>query len=260
MKQTSLRGIANKAASDKEYRFQNLFGMLTMGFLLWCWQFIRKKAASGVDGQDAYSYQQNLEENIKGIIEAIKGGWYRAKLVLRKYIPKPNGKMRPLGIPAIADKVLQMAVTKILEAIFEMDFLECSYGYRPKRGALDAIQALSAVLRTGKFHYIVEADIRGFFDNIDHDQLMKMLEKRIDDARFLKLIRKWLKAGILGTDGKENTPSNGNAAGWNNLANTGEHLSSLCVRRVGNGNRQNILPWSDLFMSVCGRLRVCFPV
>jgi group II intron reverse transcriptase/maturase len=213
MKQTSLQGIAKKAAEDKEHRFQNLFGMLTVGFLMWCWKFIRKNAASGVDREDARSYQKNLEGNINGLVEAIKGGWYRAKLVLRKYIPKANGKMRPLGIPAIADKVLQMGVAKILEAIFEADFLGCSYGYRPHRGALDAIRALSAELRTGKYRYIVEADIRGFFDNIDHDQLMAMLEKRIDDAKFLKLIRKWLKAGILEVDGKVIHPKAGTPQG-----------------------------------------------
>jgi RNA-directed DNA polymerase len=213
MKQTSLREIAKKAANEKEYRFQNLFRMLTPGFLLWCWQFIRKNAASGVDRQDAYSYQQNLQENIEGLVKAIKEGWYRAKLVLRRYIPKPNGKMRPLGIPAIADKVLQMGVAKILNAIYEQDFLGCSYGYRPERGALDAVRDLSAVLRTGKHHYIVEADIKGFFDNIDHDQLLELLEKRIEDRLFLNLIRKWLKAGILETDGTVIHPATGTPQG-----------------------------------------------
>ncbi len=187
--------------------------MLTPGFLLWCWQFIRKKAASGVDREDAHSYQQNLQENIEGLVKAIKEGWYRAKWVLRRYIPKPNGKRRPLGIPATVDKVLQRGVAKILEAIYEQDFLGCSYGYRPRRGALDAVRDLSAVLRKGKHQYIVEADIRGFFDNIDHDQLLKMLEKRIEDRLFLNLIRKWLKAGILETDGSVIHPATGTPQG-----------------------------------------------
>jgi group II intron reverse transcriptase/maturase len=106
-----------------------------------------------------------------------------------------------------------MGVAKILEALFEQDFLGCSYGYRPKRGALDAVRDLSAALRTGGYHYIVEADIRGFFDNIDHDHLLQMLEKRIDDARFLDLIRKWLKAGILETDGSVIHPATGTPQG-----------------------------------------------
>jgi group II intron reverse transcriptase/maturase len=213
MKQTSLRGIANKAASEKGHRFRNLFGLLTVGFLLWSWQFVNKRAASGVDRKDARSYQENLQENIEGLVEAVQGGWYRAKLVLRRYIPKLNGKMRPLGIPAIADKVLQIGVSKILEAIYEQDFLGCSYGYRPGVGALDAVRDLSAALRNGRYHYLVEADIRGFFDHIDHEKLMQLLELRIDDKPFLRLIRKWLKAGILEPDGTVNHPEKGSPQG-----------------------------------------------
>ena len=213
MKPTSLQGIANKAASDKAHRFRNLFGMLTVDFLQWSWQFVNQRAASGVDRKDARSYQENLRENIEGLVEAVQGGWYRAKLVLRKYIPKLNGKLRPLGIPAIADKLLQIGVSKLLEAIYEQDFLGCSYGYRPGVGAHDAIKDLSAVLRSGRYHYLVEADIRGFFDNIDHEKLIELLELRIDDKPFLRLIRKWLKAGILEPDGAVNYPEKGSPQG-----------------------------------------------
>jgi RNA-directed DNA polymerase len=129
MKQPSLLGIAKKAASDKAHRFQNLSVMLSVGFLLACWRLINKRAACGVDRQDARAYEKNLQENVEALVAAVKEGRYRAKLVLRRYIPKLNGKMRPLGIPAIADKVLQMGVTKILEEIYEQDFLGCSYGY-----------------------------------------------------------------------------------------------------------------------------------
>ncbi len=149
--QTSLKGIANKAAQNKTYRFRNLFGLLNTEFLLWCWQFVNKKAAAGVDKESAYEYEQNLETNVGNLVESVKGGWYRAKLVLRKYIPKLNGKLRPLGILAIADKLLQTGAAKILEAIFEQDFLPCSFGYRPNTGAHNAIRDLSAVLRTGLF-------------------------------------------------------------------------------------------------------------
>jgi retron-type reverse transcriptase len=166
MKPTSLRGIARKAASDKAHRFGNLFGLLNVAFLLWCWQFVNLRAASGVDREDARSYRENLRENIEGLVAAVQGGWCRAKLVLRRYIPKLNGKLRPLGIPATADKLLQIGVTKILEAIYEADFLDCSYGYRPGVGALDAIRELSAALRSGRYHYLVEADIRSFLDAV----------------------------------------------------------------------------------------------
>ena len=213
MKPTSLEGIANRAALDKRHRFRNLFGLLTVGFLQWSWQFVNKRAASGVDRKDARSYQENLLENIEGLVEAVRTGRYRAKLVLRKYIPKLNGKMRPLGIPAIADKLLQTGVSKILEAIYEQDFLKCSYGYRPGVGALDAIRDLSGTLRSGHYHYLVEADIRGFFDNIDHEKLIGLLELRIDDKPFIRLIRKWLKAGILEPDGAVEYPEKGSPQG-----------------------------------------------
>lgn len=213
MKPTSLRGIANKAAVDKGHRFRNLFGLLNVEFLLWCWQFVNQRAASGVDRQDARSYQENLRENIEALVAAVKGGRYRAKLVLRRYIPKLNGKLRALGLLAIADKLLQIGVSKLLEAIYEQDFLKCSYGYRPGVGALDAVRDLSAALRSGRYHYLVEADIRGFFDNIDHEKLMELLELRIDDKPFLRLIRKWLKAGILEPDGAVNHPEKGSPQG-----------------------------------------------
>ena len=197
MEQTSLRGIANKAVQDKTYRFRNLFGLLTVGFLFWCWDFINKKASAGVDRIDARMYEENLIGNIEQLVGQVKDKKYRTKLVLRKYIPKLGGKLRPLGIPAIADKLLQLAVAKILEAIYEQDFLSCSYGYRPNTGAHKAVKDLTQALMFGRYHYLVEADIKGFFNNIDHDLLIEMLEKRIDDKAFLNLIRKWLKAGIL---------------------------------------------------------------
>lgn len=197
MEQTSLRGIANKAAQDKTYRFRNLFGLLTLSFLFSCWEFINKRASAGVDNIDARAYEENLIGNIEQLVEQVKNKTCRTKLVLRKYIPKPGGKLRPLGIPAIADKLLQLAVAKILEAIYEQDFLTCRYGYRPRIGAHNAVKDLSETLMFGRFHYLVEADIKGFFNNINHDALMTMLELRVDDKAFLNLIRKWLKAGIL---------------------------------------------------------------
>jgi RNA-directed DNA polymerase len=129
--QTSLRGIAKKAASQKKHRFGNLYEMLNEGMLQDSWRFIRKDAAYGVDRVSAQEYEQNLGENIRNLVERLKRKRYRAKLVRRQYIPKGDGRMRPLGIPAIEDKLLQLAVKRILEAIYEQDFLRCSYGYRP---------------------------------------------------------------------------------------------------------------------------------
>ena len=135
----SLRGIAKKAQEQKEHRFGNLYEMLNEENLLDCWQYIRKDAACGVDRVSAREYEENLEENIRNLVERLKSGSYRAELVRRQYIPKGEGKMRPLGIPATEDKLLQLAVKRILEAIYEQDFLRCSYGYRPNVGPLNSV-------------------------------------------------------------------------------------------------------------------------
>jgi RNA-directed DNA polymerase len=211
--QTSLQGIAEKAKRQRRYRFQNLSAMLNEEYLHKCWKEIRKEAAYGVDRISAEQYEQKLTENIRDLIVRLKENRYHAKLVRRQYIPKENGKQRPLGIPAVEDKLLQLAVARILEAIYEQDFLECSYGYRPNRGVHDAIESLSRELQFGAYRWIVEADIQGYFDNVDHDWLEKMLQQRIDDRRFTRLIRKWLRAGVLQTDGKVLHPQTGTPQG-----------------------------------------------
>ena len=130
--QTSLQGIAKKAREQKKHRFQDLYRMLNEEMLLDSWRYIRKDAAYGVDRVSAREYEQNLDENIEQLVEQLKRKRYRAKLVRRQYIPKEDGKSeRPLGIPVIEDKLLQLAVKRILEAIYEQDFMRCSYGYRP---------------------------------------------------------------------------------------------------------------------------------
>jgi len=211
--QTSLQAIAKKASEQPEYRFRNLFGMLNEEMLRDSWQFIRKNAASGVDRVSAKEYELNLEENIHQLVEDLKRKRYRAKLVRRLLIPKENGKTRPLGIPATQDKLLQAAVKRLLEAIYEQDFLRSSFGYRPNVGALDAVNKLTVKLQFGKYNYIVEADIKGFFDNLNHDELLKMLAERVDDKALLWLIGKWLKAGVLDTDGKTLHPTTGTPQG-----------------------------------------------
>jgi RNA-directed DNA polymerase len=210
---TSLQAIAKKAGEQPGYRFRNLYGMLNEEMLVDSWRYIRKDAAYGVDRVSAEDYEQNLEVNIHELVEDLKGKRYRAKLVRRQYIPKGDGKVRPLGIPATQDKLLQLGVKRILEAIYEQDFLRCSYGYRPNIGALDAVDKLTVKLQFGKYNYVVEADIRGYFDNIDHEWLLKMLAERIDDKAMLWLIEKWLKAGVLDTNGKVLHPETGTPQG-----------------------------------------------
>jgi RNA-directed DNA polymerase len=211
--QTSLQGIADKAKSDKRHRFRNLFGLLTVFFLGDCWRYVRKGAASGVDRVTAEAYGQQLSGHVHDLVERVKRGAYRAKLVLRRWIPKGDGTRRPLGLPVLEDKLLQIAVSRILGTIYEEDFLPTSYGYRPNRSAKEAVRHLRRELQGGRYGYVVEADITGFFNNIDHQWMMRMLALRIDDAPFLRLIKKWLKAGILEEDGQVLHPVTGTPQG-----------------------------------------------
>ena len=210
---TSLKGIASRAARDPKCVFRNLSGLLTRDHFRTSFFKLKKRAAPRVDQVDFEAYRENLEANIDDLWTRVRQGAYKAKLVRRKHIPKGGGKTRPLGIPTIEDKLLQLAVRDILEAIYEEVFLPCSYGYRPNTGAKDAVRDLSEGIHYGKTNFVVEADIRGFFDNIDHDWMMRMLEEKVDDKPLLRLIRKWLKAGVLEEDGNIFHPATGTPQG-----------------------------------------------
>ena len=211
--QTSLRGIAKRAKEDPKHRFGNRYSLLNEANLRMCFPLLNRKAAPGVDKVDWDAFVENLGENVGRIAKELKEKRYKAKLVRRSYIPKPGGKKRPLGIPVIGDKLVQTTVASILTAIYEQDFLDCSHGYRNGKGPQKAALELSQRLHRGKFGWVYDCDIKGFFDNIDHDWLLKMLEQRIEDRAFLSLIRKWLKAGILETDGKVISPITGTPQG-----------------------------------------------
>jgi group II intron reverse transcriptase/maturase len=210
---TSLRGIAYKAKTKPDYRFRDLSRCIDETLLSYCFRKINKKAASGVDRVTYGSYKENYGANIENLIGRLKRGGYRAKLVKRKHIPKGAGKTRPLGIPVLEDKLLQTAVSEILSAIYEQDFHPFSYGYRPGRGARQAADDLVVRMQFGRFGYVVEADIKGFFNHIDHDKLLEMMAQRVDDKRFLRLINKWLKAGILEEDKSIHYPEEGTPQG-----------------------------------------------
>jgi retron-type reverse transcriptase len=188
---TLLQGIASKARREKKHRFRNLYGMLNKRFLIESYYELNRRSTAGVDRISTNEYGEELEYNIINLVERLKGKRYRAKLVRRTYVPKSPDKLRPLGIPATEDKLLQNGAARILNAIFEQDFLSSSFGYRPNIGAGEAVQDVTSSLYWGRFSYIVDADIKGFFDNIDHDWLIKMLEQRIDDRAFTSLIKKW---------------------------------------------------------------------
>jgi RNA-directed DNA polymerase len=164
-KPTSLRGIADKAKADKQHRFRDLYRCLNVELLLECWGDLNKDAASGVEGVTWHASAEHLQTHVEALVERLKQKRYRAKLIRRHYIPKGNGQERPLGIPVIEDKLLQAACARLLTAIYEQEFLGCSYGYRPERGAGEAIRDLTFDLQYGRYGYVVEADIKGFFDD-----------------------------------------------------------------------------------------------
>ena len=210
---TSLRAIANKAVQEKTHRFGGLYRLLNQANLRECFLQLRKDAAPGVDGVTYEEYEKNLDENLRSLVQRLMNKSYRARLVRRKYIPKGNGKLRPLGIAALEDKLVQYAVAQILCAIFEADFLPCSYGYRPGRSPHEAVGDLTDTLYRGRLEFVYEADIKGFFDHIRHDWLVRMLEQRIHDGALIRLVRKWLRAGILEEDGRIEHPESGTPQG-----------------------------------------------
>src|SRR5436190_8204395 len=186
---TSLRAIATKAGKDKQHRFGGLYRLLNQVNLKECFRSLRKQAAPGVDEVTFQDYEVRLEENLMDLVERLKRKGYRARLVKRHYIPKgTTGKMRPLGIPVLEDKLVQMVVTQILSAIYEQDFVKQSYGYRPGKSPHDAVKDLTDTLQFGKYEFVVEADIKSFFDHIQHEALLGMLSQRVDDQAFLGLV------------------------------------------------------------------------
>jgi group II intron reverse transcriptase/maturase len=212
---TQLGQIAKKAKLDRNAQFTSLAHLLTPAFLKETWRMMNRKAASGVDGESTEQFASEMEERVEEICRQLKAGVYRALPVRRVEIPKGPGKSgtRPLGIPTVADRLLQRAVARILEAVFEADFLDCSFGFRPGRNPHHALQAFRRQVVTGKVSHVFETDIRSYFTRIDHQWLRRMVAHRIADPIILRLISKWLKAGAL-RDGvfiaaEEGTPQGG---------------------------------------------------
>ena len=206
----SLGRIRQAARRDKRTRFTALLHHITPTLLEWAFDNLKKDAAPGVDGVTWDQYAQGLPENLADLHGRVQRGAYRASPSRRQYIPKPDGQMRPLGVASLEDKIVQRALMAVLNAIYETDFAGFSYGFRPGRGQHDALDALAAGLERRKVNWLLDADIRAFYDSIDHDWLMRFLEHRIGDRRVLRLIGKWLKAGVLEdgawTEGTVGTP------------------------------------------------------
>lgn len=206
---TGLTRVAEKAKTDPQLRFTSLAHLLTPQFLTETWRMLNKKGAPGVDGETIAQYERTLAERIVDLHARVRGKRYHAPPVRRVEIPKGDGsgRVRPLGIPTVEDRLLQAAVARLLTAVYEPLFLECSYGYRPKRSAHDALRQLRQHLIVHNVMQIYEADIRAYFDRVNHDWLRRMLRQRIADPVLLRLIDKWLRAGVMAHGLKRHTES-----------------------------------------------------
>jgi RNA-directed DNA polymerase len=195
---SGLERVRRVAERDKQVRFTTLLHhVYDVDHLRATYFALKRDVASGIDGETWEHYGQALEANLADLAGRLKRGAYRAKPVKRTYIPKADGRQRPLGIPTLEDKLVQRATADVLNAIYEVDFLGFSYGFRPGRNPHQALDALSVGLLTRKVNWVLDADIRGFFDAIDHGWLVKFVEHRIADRRVVRLIQKWLNAGVL---------------------------------------------------------------
>lgn len=210
---TRLARIAELSREHPAWQFHSVHHCIDVEWLREAYRRTRKDAAAGVDGQTAEAYGRDLEGNLAVLLERFRAGTYRAPPVRRVHIPKGDGRTRPIGVPTFEDKVLQRAVAMVLEAIYEQDFFPCSFGFRPGRGAHGALQALWEGLMSYGGGWVLEVDIRSFFDTLDHGALRRFLDQRVTDGVLRRAIDKWLKAGVLEggavTHPDEGTPQGG---------------------------------------------------
>lgn len=205
--------IAKKAKEQKTLKFISLMHLLNPRYFLECFKLLKNNKAAGIDQRTMESYApKEIQEAALQTVASLKAKSYRPQPVRRVFIPKASGKQRPLGIPTCIDKVVQLACVKILEPIFEPIFLDLSYGFRPGRNAHQALAAVNHMVMGQKVNWIIDADIKGFFDNVTHDTMMRCLEERIADPNFLQLIRRFLKAGVM-NEGKVETSGKGTPQG-----------------------------------------------
>ena len=211
--ETKLLRIAELAKSEPRMKFTSLAHLLNKQSLVQCHHELSNKKATGINGTTKEQYAETLEENIEDLVSRLKSKSYHPVPVRRMYIPKLNSnKKRPLGIPEHEDKIVQKSVTKILNAIYENDFLDCSFGFRPNRNCHDALKILNHYIEKKSVNYIVDVDIKGFFDNVDHKWMMEFLKLRIADPNLLRIIGRFLKGGYM-EDGKKYKTDNGTPQG-----------------------------------------------
>jgi RNA-directed DNA polymerase len=211
---TKLHRIAEKARREPNFKFTSLYHLMNEELLRGCFKRLRKDAAAGIDKMTKDMYAENIEANLSNLVDRLHKMAYIPQPVRRKYIPKPGStKQRPLGIPCFEDKLVQAGIVCILESVYEQDFIADSYGFRPFLSCHNALKALSETVENNPINHIVEADIKGFFDNVNQEWLIKFLAHRIEDKRIQRMVKRFLRAGVS-EDGSvtvsdEGTPQGG---------------------------------------------------
>ena len=189
--------LSELAKEDPKRQFFSSAHLITPEAMYATSRGLRKDASAGVDGVTYEEYQRDAERNLRQLHQRLKDGKYQAQPLRRVYIPKEDGKQRPISIPSLEDKIVQKAMVEVLNAIYEQDFLNCSYGFRPGRGQHQALGEVGRVICTRPTGWILELDITAYFDSIVREQLMEMIEKRVSDGSVLRLIRKWIQVGVI---------------------------------------------------------------
>ena len=194
---TKLNLITEVAKGDRKAKINNAVYLLDVPHLKECFGLLKRDKASGIDGVSVEEYEKDLDGNLERLVASMKRQAYKPQPARRVYIPKANGKLRPLGIPSVEDKVVQIGIARILNAIYEIDFLDFSYGFRPNRSCHQALERLDHVIMTKHINHVIDADIKGFFDNVNHAWMMKFLGHRISDPNLLRLIGRFLRGGYM---------------------------------------------------------------
>jgi RNA-directed DNA polymerase len=251
---TKLALVSRRAREDSAFQFTSLAHLLNVEFLRECYGSLGKEKACGIDGRSWHAYGEHLDANLADLVERLKAKRYKPLPAKRVYIPKNAREFRPLGLPAIEDKIVQKGIAGILEAIYEADFCDCSYGFRPRRSCHQALQTVDRTIMTKPVNYVIEADIQGFFDHVSHDWMMQFLAVRMKDPSLLLLIRRFLKAGYMEAGRwirtEQGTPQGGNLSPM--LANIFLHyvLDLWFEKRVKPhvGGRCHLVRYADDFV------------
>jgi RNA-directed DNA polymerase len=251
---TKLALVSRRAREDSAFQFTSLAHLLNVEFLRDCYGSLGKEKACGIDGRSWHAYGEHLDANLADLVERLKAKRYKPLPAKRVYIPKNAREFRPLGLPAIEDKIVQKGIAAILEAIYEADFCDCSYGFRPRRSCHQALQTVDRTIMTEPVNYVIEADIQGFFDHVSHDWMMQFLAVRMKDPSLLLLIRRFLKAGYMEAGRwirtEQGTPQGGNLSPM--LANIFLHyvLDLWFEKRVKPhvGGRCHLVRYADDFV------------